>query len=51
MHELVEDLEGDEVVANDFVVVGFGDSQEEASKNHDVHLNSFFKQCAENNSS
>ncbi len=39
MHELVEDLEGVEVVADDFVVVGFGVSQEEASDNHDLHLN------------
>ena len=37
MHELVEDLEGVEVVADDFVVVGFGESQEEASKSHHAH--------------
>ena len=29
MHELAEDLEGVEVVADDFVVVGFGESQEQ----------------------
>ena len=49
MHELVEDLEGVEVVADDFVFVGFGESQEEVSKNHDVHLDAFLKRCEEKN--
>ena len=31
MHELIEGLQGAEVVADDFVVVGFGASQEEAT--------------------
>ena len=47
--ELVEDLEGVEVVADDFVVVGFGESQEEASKSHDAHLSVFLKRCEERN--
>ena len=29
MHQLVEGLSGVEVIADDFVVVGFGDSMEE----------------------
>ena len=33
------------MVADDSVVVGFGESQEEASKNHDVHLEAFLKRC------
>ena len=49
MHELVEDLEGVEVVADDFVVVGFGESPEEASKSHDAHLSTFLKRCEERN--
>ena len=49
MHELVEDLEGIEVVADDFVVVGFGESQEEASKSYDAHLSTFLKRCEERN--
>ena len=31
MHQLVEGLSGVEVIADDFVVVGFGDSMENAS--------------------
>ena len=31
MHQLVEGLSGVEVIADDFVVVGFGDSMEDAS--------------------
>ena len=38
MHELVEDLEGVKVVADDFMVVGFGESEEETSKSHNAHL-------------
>ena len=49
MHELVEDLEGVEVVADDFVVVGFGESQEEVSKSHDAHLGAFLRRCEERN--
>ena len=35
MHELIEGLEGIEVVADDFVAVGFGKSEEEAIWNLD----------------
>ena len=45
----MEDLEGVEVVADDFVVVGFGESQQEASKSHDAHLSAFLKRCEERN--
>ena len=31
MHQLVAGLSGVEVIADDFVVVGFGDSMEDAS--------------------
>jgi len=32
MHELIEGLTGTEVVADDFVVAGFGDTYEEARR-------------------
>ena len=35
MHEMIEGLQGVEVVADDFVVVGFGNTQEEATQDHD----------------
>ena len=34
MHELIEGLPGVEVVANDFAVVGFESTEEEATPNH-----------------
>ena len=49
MHEMIEGLEGVEVVADDFVVVGFGSTQDEASKSHDIHLEAFLKRCEEKN--
>ena len=36
MHELIEDLYGVEVIADDFMVVGFGDNEEQATKSHGV---------------
>ena len=39
MHEIIVGLKGVEVVADDFVVVGFGDS--EATTDHDKNLESF----------
>ena len=38
MHQLVEGLSGVEVIADDFVVVGFGDSMEDASVGSRAHL-------------
>ena len=35
MHELIKGLHGVEVVANDFVAVGFGDTREKAVVDHD----------------
>ena len=49
MHEIVEGLQGVEVVADDFVVVGFGSTPEEASRSHDMHLKAFLKRCEEKN--
>ena len=46
MHEVTEGLKGVEVIADDFVVVGFGDSIEDASKDHDGNLEAFLECCA-----
>ena len=34
-----------EVVADDFMVVGYGESQEEAVRNHDQNLAAFLQRC------
>ena len=47
MHELAEGLAGIEVVADDFLVVGLGDSYEEAARDHDKILLAFLKRCEE----
>ena len=49
MHEVTERLKGAEVVADDFVVVGFGDAVEEATLDHDHNLETFLERCAERN--
>ena len=45
MHEMIEGLEGVEVVADDFVVIGFGDTMEEAAANHDKNLGELLSRC------
>ena len=47
MHTLLEGLQGIEVVADDFVAVGFGETQDEAMSNHDQHLHAFLQSCME----
>ena len=47
MHEMIEGLRGVEVVADDFVTVGFGDTVEAAIHNHDQNLRVFLQRCAE----
>ena len=49
MHEVIEGLRGIEVVADDFIVVGFGDTEEQAIEDHDANLEAFMKRCAERN--
>ena len=44
MHEVIE---GIEVVADDFVAVGFGEMLEEDTCNHDHHLELFLQRCTE----
>ena len=47
IHELIEGLTGIVVIADDFVVVGYGDSLDEAVKDHDRNLVAFFQRCDE----
>ena len=45
MHELIEGLQGVEVVADDFVTVGCGETMEAALKDHDKNLEAFLQRC------
>ena len=47
MHELIEGLQGVEVVADDFVTVGFGETVNAATHSHDRNLTAFLQRCAE----
>ena len=47
MHEIIEGLHGIEVVADDFIVVGFGDTEEQWIEDHDASLEAFLKRCTE----
>ena len=45
MHEFAEGLTSTEGVADDFLVVGFGESYGEATRDHDENLLAFQKRC------
>ena len=47
IHQLIEGLKGVEVVADDFVVIGCGDTLEEAIDDHDRNLDAFLSRCAD----
>jgi len=47
MHELIEGLYGVEVVADDFVAIGRGDTIEDASIDHDHNLGTLLRRCHE----
>ena len=49
MHELIEGLMGIEVVADNFIAVGDGETFEEVTKDHDKILLEFLKRCEERN--
>ena len=49
MHEIIEGMQGVEVVADDFVVVGFGNTLKEATLDHDRNLDAFLRQCQDKN--
>ena len=43
MHQLIEGLHGVEVIADDFVTVGYGNTTEAAIADHDRNLMAFLK--------
>ena len=45
MHELIEGMPQVEVIADDFVVVGKGNTIEEANNDHDKNLVAFLQLC------
>ena len=47
MHEVVEGLNGVEVIADDFLVVGYGETQEQAMADHDTNLEAFLTRCSQ----
>ena len=49
MNELIENLRGVEVIADDFLVCGFGDTEEEAIKDHDSNLAAFLRRARQKN--
>lgn len=49
MHQLIEGLQGVEVIADDFVIIGFGTLHEDAIKDHDKNLIKFLQRCQEYN--
>ena len=47
MNQLIEGLSGVEVIADDFLICGFGESAEEAQASHDANLCSFLDRARE----
>ena len=45
MHELIEGMPHVEVVADDFVIVGYGETLEQATRDHDQNLMGFLQLC------
>ena len=49
MHQVIEGLHGVEVIADDFVVMGYGSTDDEANIDHDRNLTAFLLRCRERN--
>ncbi len=49
MCEVVEGLKGEEIVADNIVVVGLGDTEEEASQDHGINFDAALHHCVERN--
>jgi hypothetical protein len=47
MHEFVEGLEGVEVIADDFLIAGFGNTEEEVNASLEMNERMFFEKCRE----
>lgn len=48
-HEVIEGLQGVEVIMDDFLVIGRGDTVEEAVVDHDKNLVGFLERARERN--
>ena len=44
MNEIIEDLPGVEVIADDFLVIGFGDTDEAAIQNLYQNMKAFYRE-------
>ena len=49
-HQIIEGLNGVEVIADDFLIIVFGDTMSEATESHDRNLSAFLDRCRERNS-
>ncbi len=49
MNQLVEELKGTEVIHDDFLIVGCGDTDDEAEADHDRNLKAFLERACEGN--
>ena len=47
MHEVIEGVHGCEVIADDFLVVGYGETEEMGIRDHDRNLWAFLDRCVE----
>jgi hypothetical protein len=47
MHEFAQDLNGVEVIADDFLIAGFGETGEEVDRSLETNERAFFKKCRE----
>ena len=45
MHEFVEDLDGVEVIADDFLIAGFGKTEDEVLRSLEANERAFFEKC------
>ena len=45
MHEFVEDLDGVEVIADDFLIAGFGKTEDEVLRGLEANERAFFEKC------
>ena len=49
MHQVIEGLDGVEVIADDFLVYGRGTTREQALRDHDNNLEKFLERCKQHN--
>ena len=49
MHEFIEDLEGVEVIADDFPIAGFGETDAEINASLETNGRAFLQKCRQQN--